>query len=208
MLTHSVAGGRMRTNSHLLANNSLIISDFMITIREKYFKKAVPAMKEKFSYGNDLAIPRIEKVVVNVGTGKILKEADRVEEILTSLAEITGQRPIKSKARKAISGFKIRQGLEIGAKVTIRGKRMWQFIERLVNVALPRTRDFQGIEEKSIDQHGNLNIGIKEHIVFPEISVEKVKNIFGFQVTVVTSARNQKEAVELFRLLGFPIKID
>lgn len=180
----------------------------MITIREKYFKKAVPAMKEKFSYGNDLAIPRIEKVVVNVGTGKILKEADRVEEILTSLAEITGQRPIKSKARKAISGFKIRQGLEIGAKVTIRGKRMWQFIERLVNVALPRTRDFQGIEEKSIDQHGNLNIGIKEHIVFPEISVEKVKNIFGFQVTVVTSARNQKEAVELFRLLGFPIKID
>ncbi len=180
----------------------------MLTAKEKYFKKAIPAMKEKFGYGNNLAVPRIEKVIVNVGTGKISKEADRVEEIIKSLSEIAGQRPIKTKARKAISGFKIRQGLEIGAKVTLRGKRMWQFIDRLINAALPRIRDFQGIEAKSIDEKGNLNIGIKEHIVFPEIAPEKVKNIFSLQVTVVTNAKSREEGKELFKLLGFPIRTD
>lgn len=163
-------------------------------------------MKAEFGYSNDLAVPRILKVVVNVGTGKINKESDKIEEIINSIAEITGQKPVKTKARKAISGFKTRQGLEIGIKVTIRGKRMWQFLERLVNIALPRTRDFQGLEEKSVDGRGNLNIGIKEHTIFPEISAEKVKNIFGLQITVVTNAKNHKEGVELFKALGFPLK--
>jgi large subunit ribosomal protein L5 len=122
------------------------------------------------------------------------------------LAQITGQKPIKTKSHKAISGFKIRQGLEIGAKVTLRGKRMWQFIDRLIGATLPRIRDFQGIEAKNIDQGGNLNIGIKEHIVFPEISPEKVKNIFGLQITVVASAKSREEGIELFKLLGFPVK--
>ena len=178
----------------------------MLNTKEKYSKKAIPAMKEKFGYTNNLAVPRIEKVVVNVGTGKIYKEADKVEEIINSIAEISGQRPIRAKARKAVAGFKIRQGLEIGAKVTLRGKRMWQFIDRLINIALPRIRDFQGIEAKSIDEKGNLNIGMKEHIVFPEVSAEKVKNIFSLQVTVVTSAKSREEGIELFKLLGFPIK--
>ncbi len=180
----------------------------MISLKNKYKKEVVVILKEKFNYSNDLAVPRILKVVANAGIGKINKESDKVEEIINSIAEITGQKPVKTKARKAISGFKTRQGLEIGIKVTLRGKRMWQFLERLVNIALPRTRDFQGLEEKSVDERGNLNIGIKEHTIFPEISAEKVKNIFGFQVTVATNAKNHKEGVELFKALGFPIRTD
>lgn len=175
-------------------------------MKEKYIKEVVKAMKAEFGYSNDLAAPRILKVVVNAGIGKINKESDKIEEIISSIAEITGQKPVKTKARKAISGFKTRQGLEIGIKVTLRGKRMWQFLERLVNIALPRTRDFQGFEEKSVDGRGNLNIGIKEHTIFPEISAEKVKNIFGLQITVVTNARSQKEGITLFKALGFPLK--
>src|SRR4030042_4098538 len=178
----------------------------MTSLKDKYKKEAVPLLKEKFNYSNNLAVPRILKTAVNVGIGKINKESDKIEEIISSVAEITGQKPAKTKARKAISGFKTRQGLEIGIKVTLRGKRMWQFLERLVNIALPRTRDFQGLEEKSIDGRGNLNIGIKEHTIFPEISAEKVKNIFGLQITVVTNARSQKEGIALFKALGFPIK--
>lgn len=175
-------------------------------MKEKYTKEVVKAMKGKFGYGNDLAVPRILKVVVNAGIGKISKESEKIEEIINSIAEITGQKPVKTKAHKAISGFKIRQGLEIGVKVTLCGTRMWQFLERLVNIALPRTRDFQGLEEKSVDKRGNLNIGIKEHTIFPEIAAEKVKNIFGFQITVATNAKNHKEGIELFKALGFPIK--
>lgn len=180
----------------------------MISLKDKYKKEAVPVLKQKFGYANNLAVPRILKVVVNAGIGKINKESEKVEEIINSIAEITGQKPIKTKAHTAISGFKIRQGLEIGVKATMRGKRMWQFLERLVNIALPRTRDFQGLEEKSVDQSGNLNIGIKEHIIFPEISAEKVKNIFGFQVTAVTNAKSHKEGIALFKALGFPIKTE
>ncbi|MCX6765986.1 MAG: 50S ribosomal protein L5 [Candidatus Moranbacteria bacterium] len=175
-------------------------------IQERYKKEVVPEMKKNFKYSNTLAVPRIEKVVVNVGVGKLLRESGKIEEVESALKEITGQKPIKTKARKAISGFKIRQGLEIGMKITLRGRRMWQFIDRLVNATLPRIRDFQGIEEKVIDGKGNLNIGIQEHTIFPEISAEKVKNIFGFQVTVVINAKSHKEGVALFRALGFPIK--
>ena len=177
-----------------------------VVAKEKYTKNAVPALMEKFGYGNILAVPKIKKVVVNVGVGKIIKETDKVEEVFNSLREMTGQQPIKTKAKKAISGFKIREGLEVGMKVTLRGKRMWQFIDRLVNVALPRTRDFQGIEPRAVDEKGNLNVGIKEHIIFPEISPEKVKNIFSFQVTIATTAKSKEEGIELFKSLGFPIK--
>jgi len=177
-------------------------------MKEKYNKSVIPAMKKKFGYTNNLAVPRILKIVVNAGIGKINKESDKIEEIINSIAEITGQKPVKTKAHKAVSGFKIRQGLEIGAKVTLRGTRMWQFLERLVNIALPRTRDFQGLEGKSVGERGNLNIGIREHTIFPEISAEKVKNMFGLQITVVTNARSQKEGMALFKMLGFPIKTD
>lgn len=172
----------------------------------RYQETVVPEMKKIFGYKNNMAVPRIEKCVLNVGIGKFLKENDKVDEIFKSIAEISGQRPVKAKAKKAISGFKIRQGLEIGIKVTLRGKRMWNFIDHLINFALPRTRDFQGINLKAIDQNGNLNMGVKEHIIFPEISPEKVKNIFSFQINITTNSGSKKESEELFKLLGFPMK--
>jgi len=172
----------------------------------KYKENVIPEMKKIFGYTNDLAVPRIEKCVINVGTGKISKETEKIEEIARSIAEICGQKPVKTKAKKAISGFKIRIGLEIGVKATLREKRMWNLIDHLINFALPRTRDFQGIDLKSVDDNGNMNLGIKEHIIFPEISPEKVKNVFSFQINITTTAKNKKEAVELFKLLEFPMK--
>jgi large subunit ribosomal protein L5 len=163
-------------------------------------------MKKKFGYKSVMAVPQIKKVIVNVGIGKIVKENDKIEEVVNAITAITGQKPVKTKAKKAISGFKIREGMEVGVKATLRGARMWNFIDRLVSATLPRTRDFQGINRKAVDQRGNINIGIKEHTIFPEISPEKVKYIFGMQVTISTNARSQEEGLELFKLLGFPIK--
>jgi len=172
----------------------------------KYNEEIVSKMKKKFGYRNNLAVPRIEKIIVNSGIGKFQSEQDRIEEIVKNLQSITGQKPVKTKARKAIAGFKIRENMEVGIKVTLRGKRMWDFMDRLINIALPRTRDFQGISSSSVDENGNLNIGIREHIIFPEIFSEQVKNIFSLQVTIVTAAKNKKESAELFKLLGFPIR--
>lgn len=175
-------------------------------ILEKYKKEAIPAIKEKFGYKNNFAVPKITKVVVNTGIGKALKDEKIQETIAKDLTMITGQKPSPTQARWAISGFKIRKGMKVGLKITLRGKRMYEFLDRLVGTAIPRIRDFRGIPEKSIDKGGNLTIGIKEHIVFPEIAHENIKLIFGLEVTVVTNAKDKKEAVELFKLLGFPIK--
>jgi len=180
----------------------------IIPTKTKYKESVVPEMKKLFGYTNDMAVPQIKKCVVNVGIGKITKETEKIEEIFNSITEICGQKAVKTKAKKAIAGFKIRIGLEIGVKATLRGKRMWSFIDHLVNFALPRTRDFQGIELGSIDENGNMNLGIKEHIIFPEISPEKVKNIFSFQINITTTAKSRKESMELFKLLGFPMKIN
>lgn len=174
--------------------------------KEKYAKVAAVEMQKKFNYKSVMAVPRIQKVVVNVGIGKLLKENDKIEEIVSSLTAITGQKPVKTKAKKAIAGFKIREGMEIGVKVTLRGARMWQFIDRVVSATLPRTRDFQGINRSAVDTSGNLNIGLKEHTIFPEISPERVKHIFGMQITVSTNAHSQAEGLELFKMLGFPLK--
>ncbi|EKD59073.1 MAG: 50S ribosomal protein L5 [uncultured bacterium] len=174
--------------------------------KEKYTKIAVAEMQKKFNYKSVMAVPRIQKVVVNVGIGKIVKENDKIEEIVSALTAITGQKPVKTKAKKAISGFKIREGMEIGVKVTLRGVRMWQFIDRVVSATLPRTRDFQGINRKAVDTTGNLNIGLREHMIFPEISPEKVRHTFGMQITVSTNATSQAEGLELFKSLGFPLK--
>jgi large subunit ribosomal protein L5 len=176
------------------------------SIKTLYAKKAVPALVEKFGYANAFAVPKIEKVVVNVGIGKFLKEPKRVEEIVSSLEALTGQKVVLTKAKKAIAGFKIREGLEVGAKVTLRGSRMWNFLDRLVKSALPRVRDFQGLEPGMVDSYGNLNVGIKEHTVFPEIIPEKVQTVFGFQAIVTTTAKSREEGRELFRSLGFPIR--
>ncbi len=179
-----------------------------MTLREKYEKKVVPKMKEIFGYENNLAVPKIEKVVVNCGIGRIVAAGGgdaALGNIRKDLAAISGQAPQSVKAKKSISTFKARKGMESGFKVTLRGRRMYDFLSRLINIALPRTRDFRGIGQKSIDGSGNLTIGVKEHIIFPEVSAEEVKNIFGFELTICTDS-SPKEAAELLRLLGFPIK--
>jgi len=177
-----------------------------MSLQEKYRKQVVSQMREKFGYKNDLAVPKIERVVVNTGIGRVLKEEKIQEEITRDLSLITGQKPTPRPAKKAIAAFKTRKGMLVGLSVTLRGQRMYDFLERLIHIALPRSRDFRGLPEKSIDQKGNLTIGIKEQIIFPEISAESAKNIFGLEVTVVTTAKNHQEGVELLRLIGFPLK--
>lgn len=175
------------------------------SLQEKYRKYVVPAMREKFGYANILSVPKIEKVVVNAGVGRIRDEKQN-EEIKRFLSLITGQKPSPRPAKKAIASFKTRRGLVIGYQVTLRGLRMYDFISRLINIALPRTRDFRGIGETSFDARGNLTIGVKEHIVFPEVLGEDYKFLFGFEITVATSAHRREEGIELLKLMGFPIK--
>lgn len=177
-----------------------------MSLKEIYTKKVIPAMKEKFGYKNILSVPRMNKVTVNMGTGRIKEDQKLTIEAENIFSLITGQKAVKTKAKKAIAAFKIRQGMDVGLKVTLRGERMYNFIDRLINFALPRTRDFQGLNVKSIDERGNLTIGIKEHIVFPEISQENVFHIFGFEIVITTTAKTKEEGFELFKLLGFPIR--
>jgi large subunit ribosomal protein L5 len=177
----------------------------MTSIKEQYNKEVISEMKKKFGFKNSMQVPKIEKVVVNVGIGKFLKDANIVKDVTATVTEITGQKPLVTRARKSIAGFKIREGLEVGLKVTLRGRRMWDFLDRLVGAAIPRIRDFQGIKESSVDTNGNLNIGIKEHVIFPEILPENVKNMISLQVTVTTGAKDRETGMELFRILKFPI---
>lgn len=172
---------------------------------EKYTQEVLPAMREKFGYKNPMAVPKIEKVVINAGVGRLREEKER-QEVEKYLALITGQKPAERPARLAIAAFKTRKGLIVGLKVTLRGRRMHDFLSRLVNIALPRTRDFQGIDRKSFDEKGNLTIGLKENIVFPEMIGEDYRFLFGLEVTVVTTAKKKEEGVELLKLMGFPIK--
>lgn len=178
----------------------------MTNIRQKYNKEVVPRMKADFGLRNSLEVPKILRVVVNVGIGKFLKDSNQVKDIFDSVTVITGQKPVMTKSKKSIAGFKTREGLEIGIAVNLRGKRMWDFLDVMVGAAIPRIRDFQGIKKTSVDKNGNLSIGIKEHLIFPQILPEKVKNIFSFQVNVVTDARDEEKGTALFRLLGFPIE--
>jgi large subunit ribosomal protein L5 len=178
----------------------------MNRVKEKYQKKVISAMKEKFGYRNDLAVPKIFKATINSGIGKYRGDQKAFEEIEKNLSILTGQKAVYTQAKKAISTFKTRIGQPIGLKVTLRGNRMYDFIDRLISLTLPRVRDFRGLEIKSVDGRGNLNIGIREQIVFPEISHENIKTIFSLEITLTTNAKNQAEGLELFRLLGFPIK--
>ncbi len=178
----------------------------MPRLLEKYRKEAAPEMMRRFKYRNVMAVPRIEKAVVNVGAGRAGSEAKFKERIEKDIALITGQKPSPRIAKKSISGFKIRQGMIIGFVSTLRGRRMYDFLDRLISVALPRSRDFRGIEARSFDQKGSLNIGIREQIIFPEVVYESSKDIFPFQVTVTTTAKTKEEGSELLKLMGFPIK--
>lgn len=173
---------------------------------EQYKKKVIPLLSKELNVKNVFALPKIIKVVINVGLGRVIKDEKFLELVLRDLALITGQKPKTTLAKKSIANFKTRQGMAIGAMVTLRGQRMYDFINRLINIALPRTRDFRGLNDTSLDTKGNLTIGIKEHIVFPEVSGEEMKNIFGFEITVVVKAKNKEEALALYKALGFPIK--
>jgi large subunit ribosomal protein L5 len=184
----------------------------MLRLKEKYQKEVIPEMMAKFGYKNTMAVPRIEKVVINTSFGRLIsgKTSEEQKKICQNISDdlslICGQRPQITVAKKSISGFKIRKGLPLGARVTLRGQRMYDFLERLIHIGLPRSRDFRGIDQKSFDEKGNLTIGIKEQIIFPEILPEKAKNIFGLEITVVTTAKKKEEGIELLRLMGFPIK--
>lgn len=179
----------------------------MSSIYEKYKKEIVPAIKKEFKLKNDFEVPQIKKIVVNVGVGKFLKDSNQVKDVLKTLEIITGQKPLITKAKQSIAGFKIREGLEVGQKVTLRGKRMWSFIDKLVNASLPRVRDFHGLKLSVVDEGGNLNLGIKEHLIFPEILPEQVKNIFSLEITIVTNIKNKEMGRTLYKMMKFPFEV-
>ena len=179
----------------------------MSNLLEQYRKKIIPAMQKDFGIKNVMAIPRVEKVVINVGIGKMTKDDKFIEKAQRDLALLSGQKPVFRKAKKSISGFKSREGTNIGMVVTLRGKRMYDFIDRLIHVALPRSKDLRGLDIKNFDSNGNLNLGIKEHNIFPEVTYESLKDIFGLEVTVVTSARNREKGIALLKLMGFPLRL-
>ncbi|MDP4009106.1 MAG: 50S ribosomal protein L5 [bacterium] len=181
-----------------------------MNLRERYTTSVIPELKKQFGYKNTMAVPRIEKVVLNAGFGRLIanKTGDEARKILESISRdlgiIAGQRPVFAKARKSIAAFKLREGSSIGAKVTLRGKKMEDFLERLIHVMLPRSRDFRGIALSSVDGSGNLTIGIREHISFPEIAPEQSYVPFGVEITVVTTATTKEEGTELLRKMGVP----
>ena len=178
----------------------------MSRLQEKYRKTVVPALQKTFGIKNVMAVPKIEKVVINTGIGRIVKEDKTIERISKDLTMILGQKPVFRKAKKSISGFKLRQGVNVGISITLRGKRMYDFLDRLISISLPRSRDFRGIDSKNFDKMGNLNFGIKESSIFPEVNYENFKDVFGLEITVVTTAKNRERGIELLRQIGFPIK--
>lgn len=182
----------------------------MNNLQQKYVKETIPHMRKIFGYENDLSVPKIEKIVLNIGVGRLSQQPNFKEKILPEImgnfALITGQKPKANAAKKSIAGFKIRAGQTVGLQVTLRRSRMYDFLEKLVKIVMPRVRDFRGIDVKNIDEHGNLSIGLKDQLVFPEVNPETSKIDFGLQITVVASAKNRQEAVELYRLLGIPLK--
>jgi len=177
-----------------------------MNLKEKYQKEVIPKLKKELGLANSLALPRIVKVTLNVGIGKSKDDPKAAETAENTLRRITGQAPVYTKAKKSISAFKVREGMKVGLKVTLRGRRMWDFLDKLVRVTLPRIRDFRGLAESSIDRTGNLNIGLKEHIVFPEIKSDEVEKLHGLEVAISTTAEDNKQALALFKNLGFPIK--
>ena len=174
-------------------------------LREQYEKKIVPALMERFGYKNRMAVPKLKLVSVNVGMStNLLKDPKIPETVKATLTRITGQKPVKTLAKKSIASFKVRQGQNIGMKVTLRGARMWHFLEKLIHVTLPRVRDFRGISAKLVDRQGNLSMGFKEYIAFPEIRSDEIEKLHGVQVTVNSTAKSREEGLELYRLMGFP----
>jgi large subunit ribosomal protein L5 len=176
------------------------------TLKEKYRSDIVPALRDKFQYKSVMEVPRIEKICLNQGLGQAVADKKVLEAALTDMSNIAGQKAVPSMSRKDISNFKLRKGMPIGARVTLRGDKMYEFLERLVAVAIPRMRDFRGINAKGFDGRGNYNMGITEQIIFPEIDIEKVNKILGMDITIVTSAKTNEEAHALLTEFGMPFK--
>ena len=173
-------------------------------IKEKYLNEAVPALMQKFGYTNVMQLPKLHKVVINMGLGDCKDNPKSMELAIAELAQISGQKPLVTKARKSIANFKVREGMSVGAKVTLRGNRMDEFIDKLVNIALPRVRDFRGVSDKAFDGRGNYALGLRDQLIFPEIEYDKVEKVRGMEVIFVTSAKTDEECKELLRLLGMP----
>jgi len=179
-------------------------SSFKPRLRDAYQQQVVPALMKEFGYKNVMQVPKLERIVLNVGMGEAIQNAKLLEGAVTELGTITGQKPVVTRAKKAIAGFKLRQGLPIGAKVTLRSRRMYEFFDRLVTLALPRIRDFRGVSPKAFDGRGNYTLGLKEQLIFPEIKYDEVASIHGMDITIVTTAKSDEESKRLLALLGMP----
>jgi large subunit ribosomal protein L5 len=178
----------------------------MSRLKERYLKDVVPALKKEFGYGNIMAVPKIEKVVVNMGLGEATQNVKIIDVAHDELARITGQRPVTTRAKKSIAAFKVRQGMPVGVSVTLRGDRMFEFLDRLMNIALPRVRDFKGVSPKGFDGRGNFTLGLRDQLLFPEIDYMKVDKARGMNVSVVTTAKTDQEARRLLQLMGMPFR--
>ncbi|GAV24657.1 50S ribosomal protein L5 [Carboxydothermus islandicus] len=176
----------------------------MPRLKDKYQNDVIPAMMEKFGYKNKMQVPKLEKIVINIGLGEALQNPKAVDAAIADLMAITGQKPIVTKAKKSVAGFRVRQGATIGVKVTLRGDRMYEFMDKFVNIVLPRVRDFRGLSPKSFDGRGNYSVGLREQLIFPEIDYDKIDKVRGMEVTFVTTAKTDEEARELLRLMGMP----
>jgi large subunit ribosomal protein L5 len=176
----------------------------MTRLKEKYLNEVAPALMQKFQYKSVMEIPKLEKVVINMGLGDTKDNAKSLDAAVSELATIAGQKPVVTKAKKSVASFKVRKGMSVGAKVTLRGQKMYEFVDKLLNIALPRVRDFRGVSAKSFDGRGNYSLGIKDQLVFPEIDYDKVDKIRGMDIIFVTTAKTDEEARELLRLLGMP----
>lgn len=176
----------------------------MARLKEKYINEVIPGLQEKFNYSNVMAIPKLDKVTINIGLGEAVANPKAVDAAMNDLMAITGQKPVVTKAKKSIATFKVRQGMPIGVKVTLRGERMYEFVDKLVSIALPRVRDFHGVSPKSFDGRGNYSLGLKEQLIFPEIEYDKVDKVRGLEVVFSTTAKTDEEGRELLKLLGMP----
>ncbi|NLG83916.1 MAG: 50S ribosomal protein L5 [Firmicutes bacterium] len=178
----------------------------MSRLRDKYLKEVVPALRERFGFKNVMEVPRLVKVVINMGVGEATSNPKAIDAAVNDLMAISGQKPIVTRAKKSIAAFKVRTGMSIGVKVTLRGERMYEFLDKLFNLALPRIRDFKGVSPKSFDGRGNYTLGLREQLIFPEIDYDKVDKIRGMDITIVSSAKTDEQAYELLRLLGMPFR--
>ncbi len=178
----------------------------MARLKEKYANETIIKLKEKFGYKNIMQVPKLEKVVINMGLGEAIQNPKAIDAAVGDLSIITGQRPVVTRAKKSIAGFKLREGMPIGCKVTLRGERMYEFVDKLFNIALPRVRDFRGVSGKAFDGRGNYTLGIREQLIFPEIEYDKVDKVRGMDIVFVTSARTDEEAKELLAQLGMPFR--